>query len=181
MVNQSFSLILRSFNLSKRFLAVVCWVSTSVLSLTVVLIQWSKCYQQLKRSQSFPIRLIMSMKMCCWSRSFSMLWSLYMLTGSVFGSQTFSHSLGFIVNVRYPWMGRSWSHFNNSSWCVRLTGDGIGGRLETRENFDVVEAGEEPWINEGSMKGGWDSPLEVVMGIGLEIGVLMMMVWYSCW
>ena len=59
-------------------------------------------------------------------------------------------------------------------------GDGIGGRLETQENFDVMEAGEELWINEGSMKGGQDSLLEMVVSIGLEIGVLMMMVWYSC-
>ena len=181
MISQIFSSMLRSCNLPKRFLAVIHWVSASVSSLIAVLIQWSKCHQQLKRSWLLSIRLIMSMKTCCWSGSFSMLWSSYMLTGLVFRSQTFSHSLGFVVDVRYPWTGKSWSHLNSSSWCVRLMGDGIEGRLETRENFYVVEAGEEPWINEGSTKGGWDSPSEVVIGTGLETGVLMMMVWYSCW
>ena len=33
----------------------------------------------------------------------------------------------------------------------------------------------------GSTKGGQDSPLEVVIGIGPEIGVLIVMVQYSCW
>ena len=31
------------------------------------------------------------------------------------------------------------------------------------------------------MKGGWDSLLEVVISIGPEMGVLMMIVQYSCW
>ena len=139
-IGQSFSLILRSCNLPKRFLVVIHWVSTSVSSLIAVLIQWSKCHQQLKRLRLFPIRLIALWKTCCQSRSFSMLWSSYMLTGSVFGSWTFSHLLGFVVDVRYPWGGKSWSHLNSSSWCVRLAGDEIGRRLETQENFDVVEA-----------------------------------------
>ena len=182
-IGWSFSLILRICNLPKSFLAVIYWVSASILSLIAILMQWSKCHQQLKRSWLLPIRLIASMKMFCWSRSFSMLWSSYMLTGSVFRSQTFSHShsLGFVVYVGYPWGGKSWSRLNSSSWCVRLTGGGIGRRLETQEYFDVMEAGEDPWINEGLMKGGWDLPLEVVVGIGLEIGVLMTIVWYSCW
>ena len=165
----------------RGFLVVIHWVSASASSLIAILMQWSKCHQQLKRLWLLSIRLIMLMKTCCWFRLFSMLWSLYMLMGLVFGSQTFSHSLGFVVDVGYLWMGKPWSCLNNSSWCVRLMGDGIGGRLETREYFDVMEAGEEPWINEGSTKGGQDSPSEVVIGIGLEIGVLMMMVQYSCW
>ena len=120
------------------------------------------------------------MKTCCQPGSFSMLWSSYMLMGSVFGSQTFSHLSGFVVDVRYLWTSKSWSHLNSSSWCVRLMGNGIGGGLETQENLDVVEAGEDPWINEGLMKGGQDSPLEVVIGIGPEIGVLMMMSTLPC-
>ena len=76
--------------------------------------------------------------------------------------------------VQNPWGGKSWSHLNSSSWCVRLMGDGIGGKLETQEYFDVMEAGEEPWINEGSTKRGRDSPSEMVAGIGPEIGVVLL-------
>ena len=31
------------------------------------------------------------------------------------------------------------------------------------------------------MKGGWDSPLETLSSVGPETGVLITMVWYSCW
>ena len=146
MIDQSFLLIFRSFNLSKRFLVVVCWVSTSVSSLTAVLIQWSKCHQQLKRSWLFPIRSMALRKICCQAGSFSISWSSYIVTGSTSGSWTFGtgfdHSLELVVDVRYPWIGRFQSHLNNSCWWVKLTGDRTVGGIEIGEEFGMAEAGE---------------------------------------
>ena len=103
MINQSFSLILRSFNLLKRFLAVVHWVSASVSSLIAVLTQWSKCHQQLKRSWLFPISSMASLKTCCQA---GLSWSSYILMGSIGGSRIFrigfDHSLELVVDVGYP-------------------------------------------------------------------------------
>ena len=103
-----------------------------------------------------------------------MLWSSSISTGLIGGNLTLGAGSGcsseLVINVKYPVTGRSWSRLNNSCWCPRSTGEGTEGGMEIGEETGMAEAGEELRRNEGSIKGGWDLPSEVMSGVSPEMG-----------